>query len=140
MTGLSTGAWASFYDFKVLGETVNLAENKAASTDSTLTGFPVNWGVDGNAITRWSAADQAAGHWVKVDLGYVKNITYGTQVSFEKSGVAYQYKIETSKDNTNWTLKVDKTNNTSPEKVQTDYFSGLRPVCQNYRNRRAKRG
>ena len=60
---------------------------------------------------------------MKVDLGYIKNITYGTQVGFEKSGVAYQYKIETSKDNTNWTLKVDKTNNTSTEKVQTDYFT-----------------
>jgi hypothetical protein len=123
VTGLPTGAWASFYDFKVLGETTNLAENKAASTDSTLTGFPVNWGVDGSAITRWSAADQAAGHWVQVDLGYIKNITYGTQVGFEKSGVAYQYKIETSKDNTNWTLKVDKTANTSTEQVQTDYFT-----------------
>ena len=42
---------------------------------------------------------------------------------WEKSGVAYQYKIETSKDNTNWTLKVDKTNNTSTEQVQTDYFT-----------------
>ena len=44
-------------------------------------------------------------------------------MGFEKSGVAYQYKIETSKDNTNWTLKVDKTNNTSTEQVQTDYFT-----------------
>ncbi|WP_372663714.1 LamG-like jellyroll fold domain-containing protein [Cohnella sp.] len=123
VTGLPTGAWASFYDFKVLGETVNLAENKASSTDSILTGFPVSSGVDGNSITRWSAADQAAGHWVQVDLGYIKNISYGTQVSFEKSGVAYQYKIETSKDNTNWTLKVDKTANTSTEQVQTDYFT-----------------
>ena len=106
----------------MLGKTANLAENKAASSDSTLTGIPVTRAVDGNAITRWIAADQAAGHWVKVDLGKIKNITYGTQVSFEKSGVAYQYKIETSKDNTNWTLKVDKTNNTSTEKVQTDYL------------------
>jgi hypothetical protein len=123
VTGLPTGAWASFYDFKVLGETVNLAENKASSTDSTLTGFPVYWGVDGNATTRWSAADQAPGHWVTVDLGNIKNIAYGTQVSFEKSGSAYQYKVETSKDNTNWTLKVDKTNNTATEQVQTDYFT-----------------
>jgi hypothetical protein len=123
VTGLASGVWASFYDFKVLGETLNLAENRAASTDSTLTGFPVSSGVDGNSISRWSAADQAAGHWVTVDLGDIKNIAYGTQVSFEKSGVAYQYKIETSKDNTNWTLKADKTNNTSTEQVQTDYFT-----------------
>ncbi|WP_442952844.1 discoidin domain-containing protein [Paenibacillus sp. Soil522] len=123
VTGLPTGAWASFFDFKVLGETANLAENKAASSDSTLTGIPVSRAVDGNSITRWIAADGAAGHWVKVDLGKIKNITYGTQVSFEKSGVAYQYKIETSKDNTNWTLKVDKTNNASTEQVQTDYFT-----------------
>jgi hypothetical protein len=124
VTGLPSAAWASFYDFKVLGEPVNLAENKVASTDSTLSGMPVSRGVDGNAITRWSAADTATGHWVKVDLGYIKNITYGTQVSFEKSGVAYQYKIETSTDNTNWTLKVDKTGNTNTDQVQTDYFTG----------------
>jgi hypothetical protein len=123
VTGLPSGAWASFYDFKVLGDTVNLAENKVASSDSTLTGFSASSGVDGNPTSRWSAADQAANHWVTVDLGLIRNITYGTQVSFEKSGVAYQYKIETSKDQTNWTLKVDKTSNTSTEGVQTDYFT-----------------
>ena len=123
VTGLPTGAWASFYDFKVLGNTANLAETKTASSDSTLSGIPVSRAVDGNSTTRWIAADQAAGHWVTVDLGKTKNISYGTQVGFEKSGVAYQYKIETSKDNTNWTLKVDKTNNTSTDQVQTDYFT-----------------
>ncbi|KRE35225.1 discoidin domain-containing protein [Paenibacillus sp. Soil522] len=97
VTGLPSGAWASFYDFKVLGETANLAENKAVSSDSTLTGIPVSRAVDGNSITRWIAADEAAGHWVKVDLGKIKNINYGTQVSFDKSGVAYQYKIENIK-------------------------------------------
>ena len=34
------------------------------------------------------------------------NITGGTQVMWEQSGKAYKYKIETSNDNINWTLKV----------------------------------
>ena len=81
--------------------------------------------------------DGDTGHWVTVDLGYAKKITYGTQVSWAKSGVAYQYKIETSMDNTNWTLKVDKTGNTDTSQVQNDYLpippgmSGLPlPGCQ----------
>ena len=85
VTGLPTGAWASFYDFKVLGETINLAENKAASTDSTLTGMPVSSGVDGNAITRWSAADQAAGHWVTVNLAISRILPTGPKWALKRA-------------------------------------------------------
>ena len=60
---------------------------------------------------------------MKVDLGSSKNITYGTQVMWPTSGAAYQYKVETSNDNTNWTLKVDKTGNTDTSQVQNDYFT-----------------
>ena len=41
---------------------------------------------------------------------------------WEQSGKAYQYKIETSNDNVNWTLQVDKTNNTSSDQIQNDAF------------------
>ena len=57
-----------------------------------------------------------------VDLGSAMNITYGTQVKWPQSGAAYKYKIETSVDNVNWTLKVDKTSNTSTDQVQNDVF------------------
>jgi hypothetical protein len=51
------------------------------------------------------------------------NITTGTQVIWEQSGVVYKYKIETSNDNTNWTQVVDKTANTNTDQTQTDSFT-----------------
>ena len=80
VTGLESGVWASFYDFKVLGEQWNLAMGKTASSDSTMSGFPASNAADGDQTTRWSANDGNTGHYVKVDLGYVKKITNGTQV------------------------------------------------------------
>ncbi|RCW39719.1 glycosyl hydrolase family 28, partial [Paenibacillus prosopidis] len=121
VTGLESGVWASFYDFKVLGEQWNLAMGKTASSDSTMSGFPASNAADGNQMTHWSANDGNTGHWVKVDLGYVKKITNGTQVLWPNVGSAYQYKVETSIDNTNWTQVVDKTANTSTDQVQNDY-------------------
>lgn len=122
VTGLPSGAWASFYDFKVFGEPANLALNKTASADSSQSANPASDGSDGNAATRWCANNSSTGHWWMVDLGSSKNITYGTQVVWEKSGV-YKYKIETSADNVNWAVKVDKTANTDASQVQSDYFT-----------------
>ncbi|RCW42439.1 glycosyl hydrolase family 28, partial [Paenibacillus prosopidis] len=121
VTGLESGVWASFYDFKVLGEQWNLAMGKTASSDSSQSSFPASNAADGNQMTHWSANDGNTGHWVKVDLGYVKKITHGTQVLWPTSGSVYKYKVETSIDNTNWTQVVDKTANTSTDQVQNDY-------------------
>jgi hypothetical protein len=60
---------------------------------------------------------------IKVDLGASYNLT-GSEVMWEKSGKVYKYKVEVSADNTNWTLKADKTNNTSAAQTQSDSFSG----------------
>ena len=124
VTGLPSGANASFYEFNVFGDQANLALNKTASSDSSQTSNPASFGVDGNAATRWSANDGNTGHSLTVNLGSSMNITNGTQVAWEKSGV-YQYKIETSTDNTNWTTVIDKTANTSTDQVQNDYFTGI---------------
>ncbi len=125
VTGLTSGAWASFYDFKVFGDPTNLALGQAVTADSSKSGNPASSGIDANAATLWSANDGNTGHWLTVDLGYAKKITSGTQVSWAQSGVAYQYKIETSLDNTNWTMQVDKTGNTDTSQVQNDYFTGF---------------
>jgi hypothetical protein len=124
VTGLPSGANASFYEFNVFGDQANLALNKTASSDSSQTSNPASFGVDGNAATRWIANDGNTGHSLTVNLGSSRNITNGTQVAWEKSGV-YQYKIETSTDNTNWTTVIDKTANTSTDQVQNDYFTGI---------------
>ena len=84
---------------------------------------PASKGNDGNYGTRWCASNGNTGHWWTVDLGSSMNITGGTQVKWEQNGVSYKYKIETSNDNINWTLKVDKTASTSTDQFQSDPFT-----------------
>jgi hypothetical protein len=114
----------SLWEFEVYGAGSNLAVNKAASADSSQSTNPASNGNDGNTTTRWCANDGNAGHWWKVDLGASYNLT-GSEVMWEKSGKVYKYKVEVSADNTNWTLKADKTNNTSTAQTQSDSFSGV---------------
>jgi alpha-L-rhamnosidase len=102
--------------------TSNIALNKTASADSSQSGREPVYGNDGSTTTRWCAANSSTGHWWKVDLGSSRNIT-SSEVMWEKSGVIYKYKVEVSTDNINWTLMVDKTNNTSTAQTQTDSFT-----------------
>ena len=139
VTGMPSGTNAGFYEFKVFGDPSNLALSKTASADSAQTANPASKGNDGNYGTRWCANDGNTGHWWTVDLGSSMNITGGTQVKWEQNGVSYKYKIETSNDNINWTLKADKTASTSTDQFQSDPFYRYRPVCQNYRDRLANR-
>jgi len=46
VTGLDAGVWASFYDFKVMSGTTNVATGKTASTDSEESGNPASNGND----------------------------------------------------------------------------------------------
>jgi hypothetical protein len=101
--------------------TTNLALGKTASADSTQSSNPVANGNDGNTSTRWCAANGNTGHWWKVDLGSNRNIT-STEVMWEFAR-NYKYKVETSTDNSSWSLRADKTGNTSTAQTQTDYFS-----------------
>ncbi len=102
---------------------INLALNKPSFADSedTCEHNIACRGNDGNIITRWMAHDEDAGHWWKVDLGKEYNLTE-TEVVWEFNK-AYKYKIEVSSDDVNWNLVVDKTNNTIPGEVQSDYIS-----------------
>ena len=109
----------------------NLALNKTATADSeeTANGNTAPKGNDGNLSTRWCANDGNLNHWWKVDLGASYNLT-GTEVTWEYGGRVYKYKVEVSANNSTWTLKVDKTNNTSTQQTQRDNFtaSGIRYV------------
>ncbi|MEO8900397.1 MAG: discoidin domain-containing protein [Polyangiaceae bacterium] len=104
-----------------------LSLGKAASADSeeismgksNLAGL----GNDGSLTTRWCAADGAAGHYWKVDLGAADTITK-LQVTWEKAAV-YKFKIEGSVDGTAWSLLLDQTNSTSSTAVQTYPLSAV---------------
>jgi cytochrome c peroxidase len=106
------------------GEVVNnLALGKTASADSVQTGHAAGDAVDGNQTTRWCANDGGLNHWWTVDLGSSYSLA-ATEVMWETAAKIYKYKVETSTDNVNWTLKVDKTNNTNSNQTQRDNFTG----------------
>jgi alpha-L-fucosidase len=109
-----------------LGSTqgTNIALNKTASADSQQAANTAAMANDGNIATRWCASDSGLNHWWKVDLGQNYNIS-GSQVMWELNGKVYKYKVEVSTDNTNWTTKIDKTNNTSTQQTQSDNFTAI---------------
>jgi predicted alpha-1,2-mannosidase len=99
----------------------NLALNQPASADSQQTNNPAANGNDGNTATRWSANDANPNHWWQVDLGRLCNLT-GDEVIWQVNGVIYDYTVAVSLDNTNWTIVIDKTANTSTDQDQADVF------------------
>ena len=104
-----------------IGSDGNFALNKPAFASSQEDGRPAQNGNDGNIATRWCASDSSAPQWWEVDLGGAITIT-NTQITWEMVSI-YQYKIEVSLDNANWTTVVDKTANITLAKNNSDDFS-----------------
>ncbi|MNU96443.1 Mannan endo-1,4-beta-mannosidase precursor [compost metagenome] len=80
---------------------VNVALNKTATASSVEDASKTPaMAFDGNSSTRWSSS-YSDSQWISVDLGTNTNIN-GVKLNWE---VAYakSYRIETSKDNSNWT-------------------------------------
>lgn len=100
----------------------NIAIGKIATSDTEENGNWASSSVDDNASTRWCAIDGSAGHWLKINLGANMNLI-GAEILWEKSGVAYLYKIETSTDNLIWSTVVDKTvTNSNTNQTQASSF------------------
>jgi hypothetical protein len=58
--------------------------------------------------------------WWKIDLGSLKTISE-IEIMFERTGTTgdcNDFKVETSTNNTTWTLQVDRTNNTNTAQSQ----------------------
>ena len=104
-----------------VGSDGNFALNKPASASSQEDQNPVQNGNDGNIETRWCAANSTVPQWWEVDLGGAITIT-NTKVTWESVSI-YQYQIEVSSDNANWTTVVDKTSNLTVAKINSDNFS-----------------
>lgn len=100
----------------------NIAKGKTASASSSASSYPASYGNDSNTTTRWSASSSTVPQWFKVDLGSSRTIS-GSEVMWQNSGVVYKYKIQTSTDNAYWTTRVDLSNNTKTDQVQTQSFS-----------------
>ncbi|MGA2176117.1 MAG: serine hydrolase [Verrucomicrobiota bacterium] len=99
----------------------DIALGKAALASSEESGHPAQDGNDGKMETRWCASSEDVPQWWQVDLGGTATVT-NTQIIWEHSAL-YQYRIEVSSDQTNWTVAVDKTANATSAQTSSDDFS-----------------
>ncbi|WHY22128.1 discoidin domain-containing protein [Paenibacillus sp. G2S3] len=106
-------------EIQVYSDPKNIALNKPATADSSQRNNPISAGNDGNETTRWSADDGNVGHWYKVDLGAIYDLS-GTRVKWEMDNKNYGYRIEVSDDDVNWASVAQKS---SSQQVQFDYFN-----------------
>jgi len=70
----------------------------------------------------WMAADGNTNHWWMVDLGSTFAVK-SSSITWMNAGTGYQYKIETSIDQSTWTLVADKTASVSLLQTQLDSYS-----------------
>ena len=100
---------------------VNLALNRPVTYSSQQTGNDAAHVNDGDTINRWSASPYP--QWVRIDLGAIYSINRTELLPYTSR--AYQYKIETSVDDTGYTQAVDRTGNTAGGSLITDTFAAV---------------
>jgi xylan 1,4-beta-xylosidase len=124
-----------------------LSNKKYVEVSSSLEGFEAKNAVDENFMTHWCAATGDPGEYLTVDLGKTSDI-YAVQVNFDRHDAnveigrgfrmnnnpsldRYQsYIIEFSADNENWSIIIDKSNNTVDNRH--DYTELSEPVKARY--------
>lgn len=116
-----------------------LSLDKKVEVSSSIEGCWASNAVDEDAKSYWCAATGDAGEYMTVDLGAVCDIR-GIQILWDKDPDVeksrdpldqYQsYTIEVSEDNENWTLLIDKSNNT--QDLRSDYTELPTPVNARY--------
>ncbi len=82
--------------------------------------FPESANDGKTSVTRWTANGGAYPQWWRVDLGSTCNLTNATISWF--NGVAFQYRLETSTDDVNYSTLVDATAN-AVQNTTSDNFS-----------------
>jgi DNA-directed RNA polymerase subunit RPC12/RpoP len=108
-------------DLSSISSGINIAWNKPASASSQEPQNPAQNGNDANNGSRWCASSANVPQWWEVDFGGTAVIT-NTQILWEKTSL-YQYVIEVSSDNTNWTMVADRTANSTFTGENSDVFS-----------------
>jgi hypothetical protein len=122
-----------------------LSHKKHVEVSSTLKGFGAGNAVDENFMTHWCAETGNPGEYLTVDLGKECNIL-ALQVNFDRHdpkleigrGFAmpsplsrYQsYTVQVSNENENWSMLIDKSNNTVDNRH--DYTELSKPVKARY--------
>lgn len=88
---------------------------KASSEEKNKNNFSKN-AVDGDLSSRWCASSGAKNEWWQVDLGKPEKIS-GIRVHWEKPNTIYQYKIESSNDQNQWTMVFDNSSNNKKQRI-----------------------
>jgi len=73
---------------------------------------------DGDTATWWSAADDAVGHWLRVDLGRPVDVT-GVRIAWEHPNRTYRYRLDASVDGVTWSTVADRTEHADTAQVHT---------------------
>jgi len=124
-----------------------LSKDKRVEVSSTLEGYLASNAVDENFRTHWSAATGDPGEYMTVDLGKTCDI-YALQVNIDQQdpkiemGIGRGFRmpppltqyesftVEVSKDNQNWSMIVDKSNNTAD--IRHEYTELAQPIKARY--------
>ncbi len=99
----------------------NVAQGKAATASSALSGYEAGKANDGDTASRWCATSASYPQWLRIDLGQNYSIT-STSITLATSGASFKYKIEVSTDGSTFTTKTDKTS-TNYTGTQNDSFT-----------------
>ncbi|HEX3020258.1 MAG TPA: discoidin domain-containing protein [Chitinispirillaceae bacterium] len=107
------------YGNLALGKTVTVSSEIAGVTYSSAN---VN---DDNTTTRWTASSATLPQWVKIDLGSQRTLNEVEMMfaSPGNSGDCYDFSIQTSTDNVNWTTRVNQNPNWDKRQTQRYGFS-----------------
>jgi hypothetical protein len=101
---------------------LELAKGRAALADTEQASHPASHGNDGDVETRWCPSNGSAGHWWRVDLGAVRELT-GVTITFEFAERLYGYRIDVSDDDASWTTVLDLADNPKLTQVQSEPLS-----------------
>jgi beta-galactosidase len=98
-----------------VGTSQTLALNRP--TDASSSAGTAGNGNDGDATTSWQAATTDAAPWWSVSLESTYTVS-SVQLTFP-TAANYRYTIDVSPDGTQWTTKVDQSQNTSTSQTRT---------------------
>ena len=116
---------------------MELAGGKLATASSEYTNCPAKQAVNEDIQSWWSAATGDAGEWLKVDLAkpcrinaFQFNFADDGSTALGKLNDAYRYLVEVSTDAINWTVAVDRRENTKD--APHEYVPLAKPITARY--------
>ncbi len=108
-----------------------LSQGKPVTASTFQAGNTPANGNDGNFTTRWAATNAIFPQWWRVDLGATHSLQSVSNYWYNASSRYYQYQIQVSNDDTNYTTVVNKTNNVTMGNT-SDAFSATNRYVRIY--------